>query len=57
MTKLSADIEICVLKCSCGCGDIAISVNGTRVTDSSGGPWTVLYENTVRRDWLLVALS
>ena len=56
--KRLSDIEIRVLKCSCGCGDIAISVNGTRVTDSSsGGPWKVLHEKTVRRDWLLEAIG
>lgn len=50
-------VEVCVLRCVCGCGEIAVSLDGTRITDAEGGPWFTLYETQVNRSEVCEAIG
>ncbi len=40
-------ITICVLQCACGCGEFAVSIDGTRITNAKSGTWRVRLEQMI----------
>ncbi len=40
-------VEVCVLQCICGCGEYAVSIDGTRITRASSGTWQSRLEQTI----------